>query len=362
MDVNRIWVLIGKKLTGNATQEDIAELDSLMAGRIDTMYPIRELEKTWRAIKGQSNIKSPSEVDKKWRQFKSKLPTEPSIVPIRSQKRNAWLWLAASVFVIVVAAFGLTISDNNYKTNLLTTIIEAPAGSTSQVILPDGSKVWLNAKSRLIYKKHFGEKFREVNLIGEAFFDVVKDPQHPFIVNTASLRLKVLGTAFNVRSFANDKTSQAALVRGSIEVTLVNNPNTKITLKPSQKIIVRNVIDDAPVKPAAPITPSNSITTPIKEIPLITLSKIHYKEADPLPEEIQWIEKKLVFTSENFDDLAARMERYYNVTIEFEDETAKELVFSGSFKEENINDAMKALRVTGNFQYKTANNKITIYK
>ncbi len=360
MDVNRIWVLIGKKLTGNATPEDIAELDSLMAGRIDTMYPVRELEKTWRAIKGQSDIKSPLEVDKKWENFKSKLPAESSIIPIRSQKRNAWLWLAASVFVIIVAAFGLTISDNNYKTNLLTTIIEAPAGSTSQVILPDGSKVWLNAKSKLVYKKHFGEKFREVTLIGEAFFDVVKDPQHPFIVNTASLHLRVLGTAFNVRSFANDKTSEAALVRGSIEVTLVNNPDTKITLKPSQKIIVRNVIDDVVVKPVVPIASPNSAT--VKEIPLITLSNIHYKEADPLPEEVQWIEKKLVFTSENFDDLAMRMERYYNVTIEFEDETAKDIVLSGSFKEENINEAMKALQLTSNFKYKTANNKITIYK
>lgn len=360
MDVNRIWVLIGKKLTGNATPEDIAELDSLMSGRIDTMYPIRELEKTWRAIKGQSNIKSPLQVDAKWKHFKTKLPAQTSIIPITSQKRNSWLWLAASVFIIIVAAIGLTISDSNYKTNLLTTIIEAPAGSTSQVILPDGSKVWLNAKSKLIYKKHFGEKFREVTLIGEAFFDVVKDAQHPFIVNTSSLHLKVLGTAFNVRSFANDKTSEAALVRGSIEVTLVNNPDKKITLKPSEKIIVRNtVISNSAAKHMVPITPNN---TTIKEIPLITLSNIHYKESEPLPEEIQWIEKKLVFTSESFDDLAARMERYYNVSIEFEDETAKDLVLSGSFKEENIYEAMKALQLTGNFQYKTANNKITIYK
>ena len=329
-----------------------------MSGRIDTMYPIRELEETWRAGKVLANIKSPSEVKKKWERFKNKLPTETPIVTIKSQKRNAWLWLAASVFIIIVAAVGLSINDNNYNTNLLTTIIESPAGSTSQVILPDGSKVWLNANSKLIYKKQFGEKFREVSLVGEAYFDVVKDAQHPFIVNTASLHLKVLGTAFNVRSFANDKTSEAALVRGSIEVTLVNNPDKKITLKPTEKIIVRNVISNANVKTIMPTVPN----TVIKQIPLITLSNIHYKETEPLPEEIQWIEKKLVFTSENFDDLAVRMERYYNVSIEFQDEAAKTLVFSGSFKEESINDAMKALQVTGNFQYKTANNKITIYK
>ena len=356
MDVNRIWILIGKKLAGDATPEDIAELDSLMSGRIDSMYPLRELEDLWNSAPNNSGDKSLAEVKGKWQQFKNKISKENTVTPLKSsQNINVLIGLAASLLIILLIAVKLLTPDYNNKESFITTTIQSPAGSTSQVTLPDGSKVWLNANSKLTYKKQFGEKFREVSLVGEAFFDVIKDANHPFIVNTASLHLKVLGTAFNVRAFTNDKTSEAALVRGSIEVTLVNNPDKKITLKPTEKITVRNV-GVAAAKPAA------TTDAVVKQIPLITLSNIHYKESETLPEEVQWIEKKLVFNSEQFDDLAARMERYYNVSIEFNDEAAKNLVFSGSFKEENINDAMKALQATGNFQYKTANNKITIYK
>ncbi len=359
MDVNRIWILIGKKIAGDATVEDVAELDSLMSGRIDTMYPLRELEEMWFAEKNNPDHKSPAEIKEKWEQFKSKSLRPTPIVKLHSKKSkiNRLIWLAACTFMIAATA-ALIIGNYSNNNNFLTTVVQAPAGSTSQVILPDGSKVWLNANSKLTYKKQFGERYREVNLIGEAFFDVVKDANHPFIVNTASLHLKVLGTAFNVRSFANDKTSEAALVRGSIEVTLVNNPDKKITLKPTEKIIVRNIKND--------ITKSIS-TGPVsakkkEQIPLITLSNIHYKENETLPEEVLWIERKLVFSSESFEDLAARMERYYNVSIDFQDEAVRDLVFSGIFIDENINDAMKALQTAKTFHYKSVTNKITIYK
>jgi ferric-dicitrate binding protein FerR (iron transport regulator) len=103
---------------------------------------------------------------------------------------------------------------------------------------------------------------------------------------------------------------------------------------------------------------------PNKQVPLMTLSNIHYQEADSLPSEAQWMERKLVFTSESFEDIAARMERYFDVDIDFQDQTVKDLTFSGTFKDENINEAMKALQATatGKFNYKIIKNKITIYK
>ena len=353
--VNRVWILIGKKVSGEATRQELEELDCLMADGAEDAYTVSQLEQLWINSKSDSAEQSQYKIDSRWRRFKMKLSDDKrtskfSLMPLSRR------WLVAASCAFLILAAGIAQLTGNYNIyNGLNTTIEAPEGETSEVKLPDGSKVWLNANSKLTYKKQFGEKFREVSLVGEAFFDVIKDANHPFIVNTASLHLKVLGTAFNVRAFTNDKTSEAALVRGSIEVTLVNNPDKKITLKPTEKITVRNV-GVAAAKPAA------TTDAVVKQIPLITLSNIHYKESETLPEEVQWIEKKLVFNSEQFDDLAARMERYYNVSIEFNDEAAKNLVFSGSFKEENINDAMKALQATGNFQYKTANNKITIYK
>ncbi|MEO8886184.1 MAG: FecR family protein [Mucilaginibacter sp.] len=363
MDANRIWVLIGKKIAGNATPAELTELESLMAECVDNAYPLRELEEMW-LLDNQPNDKTPEEIKEKWENFKKNLPAaKTQVISINKKKNNNYFfWLAASL-VIAFCLVAIKLSTDIYNNNidLYTSIVQAPDGSTSKITLPDGSKVWLNANSKLTYKKQFGQKYREVNLVGEAFFDVVKDAKHPFIVTTASLRLKVLGTAFNVRAFSTDKTSEAALVRGSIEVTLVNNPDKKLTLKPSEKIVVRNEPTSSVISTIRePLLSMGIIKKP--QVPLITLTNIHYNGKEALPEEAQWMEKKLAFTSESFDDIAGRMERYYNVTIDFEDDDVKNLMFSGSFKGESINNAMKALQATGNFQYKITNNKITIYK
>ena len=358
MVVNRIWILIGKKVANEATPEDLAELESLLSGRIDNAYPLREIEEMW-SVDNKDDDKSLFEIKNKWDRFKGKLPDEnPKIKAISRKKITYTRALAAACLLFAIT--GIVLIVRRYeKTDQSTTIVQSPAGSTTEVQLPDGTKVWLNAKSQLIYKKQFGEKYREVTLVGEAFFDVVKDASHPFIVNTASLKLKVLGTAFNVRSYAKDKTSEASLMRGSIEVTLLNNPDKRIILKPTEKITVRNAIDKGN---NLPIGMSVVKTEQKEQIPLITLSNIHYQEEDPLPQEAQWIERKLVFTSENFEDLAARMERYFAVTIDFQDPTIKDFSFSGSFQDENINEAMKALQATAMFHFKIVKNKITIYK
>ncbi|MCW3101345.1 MAG: hypothetical protein JWL77_6963, partial [Chthonomonadaceae bacterium] len=300
MDINHIWILLGKKITGEATPEEIAELEDHLSGRMDGIYPIRELEEMWLSGKTEKDLKSPFQVKEKWERFKSKLPQDELQPVIKPQKNINYLLLAAACILFLIT-IGIVLAVRNYdNSGLVTTVVQSPAGSTSEVKLPDGTKVWLNSNSKLIYKKQFGEKFREVTLVGEAFFDVVKDASHPFIVNTSSLRLKVLGTAFNVRSYTNDKTSEAALIRGSIEVTILNSPDKKITLKPTEKIIVRN--------------PVNNTQLPVqnRQVPLMTLSNIHYQEADSLPSEAQWMERKLVFTSESFEDIAARMERYFD--------------------------------------------------
>jgi ferric-dicitrate binding protein FerR (iron transport regulator) len=360
MDVNRIWILIGKKVSGEASPQDIAELESLLSGRIDNMYPLRELEEMWRSGKTGEPLVSPIQVQERWQKFKELLPdgnqndqnTTHQISRFNIFTRLPWL-AAACILLVGLISFAIWSRDNNDE--LITTVVKAPAGSISEVKLPDGTKVWLNAGSRLTYKKVFGKHFREVTLLGEAYFDVVKDARHPFIVTTSFMRLKVLGTAFNVRSFTNDRTSEASLVRGSIEVTLLNNPDKKIILKPSEKITIRNPQTKSQNKPAAD-------RLNYDQLPLITLSTVHYQQVDSLPDEAKWMENKLVFTSEKFEDLASRMERYFNVTIQFEDESVKMLVLSGGFKDENILDAMKALQVTGNFRFKINKNQITIYK
>ena len=99
---------------------------------------------------------------------------------------------------------------------------------------------WLNADSKLTYDENFRGDYREVSLEGEAFFDVVKDKTRPFIIHTKTLDIRVLGTAFNVSAYESEKNTETALFRGSVEVTLHNNPEKKIVLKPNEKLMVNN--------------------------------------------------------------------------------------------------------------------------
>src|SRR4051812_4376022 len=149
MDANRIWVLIGKKIAGNAAPDEVTELESLMAECADNAYPLRELEEMWLLDKNQPTDRTPDEIKVRWENFKTNLPVNNHIFPIKSiRKNNYFIWIAACLivafFTIIVK---LSIDVFNDNANILTTVVQAPAGSTSKIILPDGSKVWLNANS-----------------------------------------------------------------------------------------------------------------------------------------------------------------------------------------------------------------------
>src|ERR1019366_6846207 len=110
---------------------------------------------------------------------------------------------------------------------------KSPSRVKSKIVLSDGSVVTLNSETTLRYPAEFNGQTREVYLDGEAFFDVAKDHKHPFIVHAGKMNVRVLGTAFNIKSYANDATSETTLIRGAIEVTMSDRPSDRIILKPN---------------------------------------------------------------------------------------------------------------------------------
>jgi transmembrane sensor len=184
---------------------------------------------------------------------------------------------------------------------------------------------------------------------------VVKDATHPFIVTTSTFQLKVLGTAFNVRSYPNDKTSEAALVRGKIQIRLTKNPDKEITLLPSERLVIKNTVA---------VTPKIEKTNPqsvVQDIPLITLSNFHQSVHDTLPSEALWMENKLAFDAENFEEIANKMERWFSVHIEFKNNHAKQLRFTGEFKNESLYQTLASLQSTAQFHFTIKDNNVIIY-
>jgi ferric-dicitrate binding protein FerR (iron transport regulator) len=224
--------------------------------------------------------------------------------------------------------------------------------------LPDGTTVWLNAGSKLSYNKNYGNNLREVSLTGEAFFDVVKSAKKPFIIHTGKIDIRVLGTAFNVKSYPGEKTIETSLIRGSIEVTFKDRPAEKVILKPNEKLIVAN--EEIPVALKKQSIRQN------KE-PIVAVSHLNYVKSDNSIAETAWIQNKLIFQDKSFKDLATEMERWYGVSIRFDNSQRDTLRFTGSFENETIQQSLDALKLAAgksvpDFHYTIRGNEIMISK
>ena len=226
-------------------------------------------------------------------------------------------------------------------------------GSKSRILLPDNTVVWLNADSKIIYPDNFQKEKREVQLTGEAFFEVTKDPRRPFIIHTNSIDIKVLGTVFNVRSYPEESTSETSLLKGEIEVT-IHQSNKKLLLSPNQKLTVANYT-------TAPEFKQNKIAeNKHTEEPLLTLNNIHYNE-DSISTATSWIDNTLYFDNELLEKVVSKIERWYNVEIVIKNEKLRSAHFTAAFENETLVEVMEALSLSNPFKYKIEENKLSIY-
>jgi transmembrane sensor len=259
-----------------------------------------------------------------------------------------WATRAASVLLILCCMLFVFNSYFTYRKELI--VKETAKGVRSVFTLKDGTEIRLNADSRLEYPANFSDSTREVFLIGEAFFDVSKDAAHPFIIHTKDMDIKVLGTTFNVKAYSNESLTETTLLHGAITVTLNNSSKKQIYLKPSQKLVFRNPRND---NRRAASTNTDTDTA---------MGQLTYFKPDHTTIiETSWTDNKLTFKNQDFSTLARSMERWYNVDISFDSETAKQLRFTGIIEKENVNDALKALQLTEKFNYSISDSAIRIY-
>jgi transmembrane sensor len=276
--------------------------------------------------------------------------------PQKSAKKRPilyWMSAAAAVFLLCLGAWWFLSGNETIITPpAQKPVLTAKNGNRNQMILPDGSKVWLNAGSELFYENDFKGNTREVRLKGEAFFDVKKNPDRPFIVHANNIDIKVLGTAFNVKAYQDDENVETTLYRGLVNVSKSDdNSFQPILLYPNQKLILPRAIHSKieTVKVAA-ASVKNSII----------IKQIDSTKAEPLRIETAWIYNRLEFRGDDFATLASKLERWYNVKINFGDTQVQKLNFNGSFEKETVEQALKALKTANSFNYKMNNNEILI--
>ena len=205
-----------------------------------------------------------------------------------------------------------------------------PQGQRAELILSDGTKVWLNAKTKLIYPTHFEKGNRIVTLDGEAYFDVTHNDKQPFIVKTEKMDIKVLGTEFNVLAYSGEKEPEIALLKGSIELNL-GATGSKYKMSPNEDVKLSN-----------------------NKLYVSQISHYDY---------FMWKEGILSFTNESVESIISKLQIYYDIKIVVEKRNLLRLSYTGKFRtDDGVEQVLKVLQLEHKFTYTrdTGKNIITI--
>jgi len=277
--------------------------------------------------------------------------------------RRIVLRIAASFLLPVAVGYGtFYILQKTIKSEpMVFNEITAPLGSKTNIQLADGTKVWLNSGSKLRIPQKFEGNFREVTLIGEAFFDVKKDPTKPFVVRTSKLNIKVLGTTFNVKAYPEEGTIETTLVKGMVTITKTDaNLNSKdaIFLKPNQRATF--------VKETGNLVLAESEKKLVKQEVKVKQDRkreekmICTKNVDT-EQFVAWKDDKLVFKYEDFESLCIKLKRWYGVEINIKSEELKKYHYTGILQKETINDVIEMIRLTMPFRYEINHSVIDLW-
>lgn len=359
---DRKWYLIARALNDEASSPELDELSVLLQQDESLQQQYELLTRIWK--ERDTSVEDEENARKTVLKIINRAESEIEITALdtnrrRRNRRRIVIGSLVTALVIISGAWFLinknALSNSEKQTNHTPEALVVQNGSRSRSLLPDGTTVWLNAGSKLYYENDFTGTTREVRLDGEAFFDVVKQAERPFIVHTSGIDIKVLGTAFNVKSYPEDKTVETTLYRGLVQVVRHEAPEkTAIQLLPNEKLILAKQA----AKGAGNLP---HIVVSNKVIPVnFTITHIDSTKKENERFETAWLYSRLEFRGDSFDELALKLERWYNVNIVFTDEKAKQLNFNGSFEKETIEQAFKGLQAALPFNYKINNNEISI--
>lgn len=241
---------------------------------------------------------------------------EKVLVRIERQRviRRRWKLNIAAAVVLLIGVFSVFHFTGDISEEYRE--ITVAYGEKYIVALPDGSRVWLNAGSKLSYPKQFKGKTRQVNIEGEGFFDVTKKPEHPFIVTTNHLQVEVLGTTFNVHDYADENVASVSLETGKVKLKLTGNSKYEADL-----VVGKTAVYD--------VTSQNCN---------IVNSKEKGYSAD-------WKEGNLSFFNTSISNVVKTLERKYNISISLVDDSLLKYSYTFRSKQEEFGNIFKRMEM-----------------
>jgi len=358
--------LIIKVLSNNASEEEIGILNQWIAQseyhrlyyhQIKNLWQVSSViqktdhyntETAWK--KAQFLIKPDNDLSDKGNHFNYRL-----FIRIAAAIIFAFLFGGAAVYFGMRNTIGVAAITDNYVNE-----ITAPMGSKSEVLLPDGTLVWLNAGSKLRFSQAYNIKDRNVELEGEGFFEVKTNPHKPFIVNTSEIKVKAYGTTFNVKAYPEEGTITTTLVEGAVKIESSGKSSQKInlTLKPNQNLTYEKASTKEKSKHyVPPKVESNKSTIHRDEISVPPVSVTSDVKIDLYT---SWKDERWIIERMSLDELTVMLERRFAVKFIYKSDNLKSYKISGIIRKETLEQVLDFLKLTTPLKYNITEGIVTL--
>ena len=328
----RILELVSRKLAGEASREELRELHELLSSDPAAAERQEILGQYWT----QQDTGSHPSVEDNLQKVLSTLGLPAAEKKSALRRLSPWIKGVAAILVLLA---GLAIIQFRHDVRSVagTAILlekRNAKGTRSIIQLTDGSKIWLNADSRIKYPEAFKGATRDIYLNGEAFFDVAKNPAHPFIIHLANGTVRVLGTSFNIRAYDNEAVVETSVTTGRVAFI----PRYRSAGKKQDTIYVM---------------PDHKAR--------YTYTREELSAAPTVAQEDKaWTEGKLIFNALTLEEIGMQLERAFGKKVAFADDAPRHFVFTGSFGNNSLEEIMYYLSRTKHFNYEITNSELLI--
>jgi len=328
--------LILKCLLGEASTEELEQVVAWMESAPENFAQYEEIRDAWFAG-GQLREMSQADIEKRYELLKTRISSNSSTSAKTKKLLFIPQWMKIAAVFVFAFLLGGTLAyelmfeysaqaDSQYE-------IEAPYGAKIAMNLADGTKVWLNAGSKMTYDNSFNSSNRRIHLVGEGYFKVAKNTELPFVVEAGEVAVKAVGTAFNVKAYPDEDLLEATLVEGIVDVS---KGKDHIMLSPNQNITIQN---------------PNALTSKMNYELLKNVNTLVYTS---------WIGKRWIFERETMDDFIKTLERRYDVHINIQDQRLDTYKITGSIDQQTLGQLLKALQLTIPLDYTINDDEVNL--
>jgi transmembrane sensor len=333
MENERYLYLVTREITGEITPEEKGELEALLKVSPEYQERYKILDKFWRqeVYSDQS-----TDTDEALKKVLSRINESDDTLPAtKTFSLSVFYKLAAAAIVIIMIGIGVFVYQS-YRTPAQIAMIDKynGTGTRSMITLPDGTRVWLNAESKISYPEIFEGDKRDVHLSGEAFFNVSHDAEKPFYIHLNKAAIRVIGTSFNVKAYSNDEIIQTSVVSG--KVAFLSKPG------------------DTKTSDSVFLLKNNKVTYSLATGDMRT-------ETTNTLDDREWINGKLIYKSETLESITRQLARNFGKKVTINDPKVGQYRFTGTFDESSLDEIMRYLAMTRPFKYTITEKTLVIY-